>query len=333
MNTANGTYPWKQLLWLFIGYAIAIFLLGALSQVTWRMVFFYFAYGILIPTLLVVGAWAGLGPGSLLKRTVISTSAGVLLIVAGMSGMEVVRPGTLGPYDYSLFSALGFVVSLSIPICIAAHVPYWLFRALLGWQLIHVSNEWDDRKTTIRDMFVFTAIIAVSIAAPRYAADMVYRAQIDSLQVGQMEFVESEETDVDGTPIFVEVEVTEENIYEFKEKRQRDGKSIGAGMALAILVYFLVFSLIASVFTPVIWFSLRKGSSEFSLWACAMILFLLVITIGSAVPFIAFSGRVNWVQHLPYLFGYAIAFSIASVLPLLISHRAGIRLVTRKSSG
>ncbi len=289
---------------------------------------FYFAYLILVPMAFVLGAWAPLGQGSFLFRVVTLTMLGPLMLEAGLLGILIglAESNFMFGNEMSHSKACFIVALLSIPICVATQVPYWMFRIGFGWQLVQFRSDWQEKKTSLRDMFLITAVFAIAIATPHFATDMIFDSiEVGAVELGQIEIVVT--TLPDGSTDFIETEVTEENIEQIRESGLSQNRSTRAGVPSGVLIYSAVVALLSLFFTPAIWLCLRNGSSVKSVCLAALFLFTLFVVIGCVVTFLTFGWQVSWGQFISYLLGFASVFTAAGIVPLLgfpmLGHQAG----------
>jgi hypothetical protein len=241
---------------------------------------------------LIFGAWAAIGPEAFGIRVAAYTLSGPLLILVGMLGLYLTAPRTFFPGLLSFPKTCVVVALISIPICVATQVPYWAFRTLLGWEFVLEQSDWEEKKFSLQEMFLLTAVFAIAFAAPRFATEVISDAIASDVQIEAAD-------------------------------------SGGMGVSIGVIVYSAVIALLSLLFTPAVWFCLRKGSTVKGVYVAVLFLFVLLSGSGCLGAVLAFGWQLpSWVI-ISYLFVFPAVFAVGGVLPLLASRRRGIRLVTR----
>ena len=293
---------------------------------------FYISWTIVVPALPVFGCWAALGMGAMWLRVTVFSLLGPMLFVAAIAGfyasqfwggMAFLGVDWMSPFELAFAAAL-----LTFGCCVACQVPFWILRLAFGWQLIQTNCDWSQKKISIKDMFLLTAIFAFAIALPRFGTDIFWAKSINEVQVGQVEYVV--ELDADGVPVQETIEITEENIEEFREKRRMENGTLKTGMLMGLLVYAAIVAVLALVFAPAVWLTLRMSASKKGVLFATIYLLALCLVSGGLIVFFSFGNFVMWGQVIPYMIGLAILFVAAAIIPLAVSRRRGIRLVSNR---
>ncbi len=313
-----------------IFYAILIFVACASIDQTngWS---FYGAYALLIPALFLFGVWAAIGPGITALRAVVFSLLGPLLVVAAVAGVFTAPTTQNVFFDSELGELKQFciVFCLSLGICVACQVPFWMFRFVFGWQLIQESRSWTEKKISIRDILLITTIFAFAFAAPRYSAKMYFDATLARIKVGETELFETDDVDADGTPlVFKEVTVTEENIEELREEGKAFYDSYKSGMLTGVMAYSAIVAVLSLLFAPAVFLALRRSGTLKSV--CGATLYLLVLFLTVSFLAVSLSSVGGWGQLFLNLIAVAFVFVTAAMFPLLVSRYCGIRLANRR---
>jgi hypothetical protein len=123
-----------------------------------------------------LAAWLAWGDGPFLRRLATHWYIAALLYATWLVGLVLATGGR------SEASNIGATVAFGVPlISIAAQLPLWLARHLLGWRLVREQLPLAERQgsqpdptpeppLSIRDLMVATLVVAASLALARLAA-------------------------------------------------------------------------------------------------------------------------------------------------------------------
>jgi len=103
-----------------------------------------------------------------------------------------------------------------------------------------------------------------------------------------------------------------------------------SGISIGVLVYSGIVAVLALLFVPAVSLTLSKSSTWKGVFIAALYLFLLFLSIGFCVSLLSVGAMVTWGQMVPYLIGFGIVFVAASMFPILVSRRPGVRLVNNR---
>jgi hypothetical protein len=328
MPSVEKSFP-KHLFAIVLVAAILVFFAVLLTEPI-KLIRVYPVYTIAI-VLFVLGAWAAIGPGSFLLRVATCTFLGPLLIEAGASGLMLAdRSFPFGgdPNQYRIYM---IVFCFSIPICVATQVPFWFFRIAFGWQLVSKRGRQQEKKTSIKEILMITAVFAIAIASPRFASDLIVEVLVSEVKVGYTVYVpidiSSDVTD-DSNQLNPQV-VTADNIDELRELEREKYKMMGGNIPIGVLIYSIAVSLLTFFYVPTFWFCLRGDTSKGFLIG-ALFLFSITACTGTVSAILSFGLSILWNQGFAYILGFGLSAAIVGVLPLLVWHRLGNRLKTHK---
>lgn len=310
-------------------YAILVFIACLLIEQT-QVMSLYFGLALLLPIVFLFGAWAALGAGTTWLRVAVFSLLGPLMFVAAVAGVYAIMYSASTPSSDLLGPprAFAMAVFVSFSFCVACQVPFWFFRFVFGWQFVDSKSKWEQQQVSIRDIFLLTALFAIGFSTPRFAADMYFDTVSNSIQVGYTEFVETE--DDEGNVTMDNVVVTEENIEELREKRNRRYDTFRNSLTLAVIVYSVFVAVLALLFVPAVLLTLRMTGGVKGVCFAVAYLVLLYLGLVSIPIMTVYGGFVTWSQLSTYLIGFGALAVAAAMIPLLISRSIGFRLATKR---
>lgn len=309
MKKPESQIAWLHVVGVALVYAALIFISICVSFNATFLSGFYIAYALLISSLVIFGFWAALGSGAATDRF----SQGMIL------GNES-----------TLLEECWFVFMVTFVACLASQVPFWILRFVLGWQLVQESRDWFEQKISIQNIFFLTAVFAIGFAMTGYAANMYFDAMVNEIQIGHDDYVETDKVDADGTPVIEYVEVTEDNIEEMQEKRKEEYEPYKAGLSIGVAIYSAIIAVVALLFAPAIWLTLRRSGTRIGVYVAALYLVAIFLAIGILNGIWMSAGLVVWGQMIVYVVGFGFALTIAAMIPLLLSRNLGIRLASAR---
>lgn len=119
------------------------------------------AMGFTIGQLNLISVWAAMSHGSPIMRLPWACLMLVLMWTSIIVGIRIVN--TLGLNDRDTL-AIGIVLLLS---CLTTQVPLWIASRVFGWRLTHIDQSNEAGQFNLRQMFVGTILLAISLAASR----------------------------------------------------------------------------------------------------------------------------------------------------------------------
>ena len=317
----NKFSPWLSLLPLLLVYAVLVFVVSSLTELTDGTAILY-SYAVFYPILMLSGAWAVLGPGSYAVRTICSIAVVLTIFLAGALGICITFPDELSLTDLQLICWLG------IPLICTAQLPYWLGRLIFGWQLIDSSKPPKQKKINLKEMLTITAVLAVCVAALTQTNLMSDPINVDRVEIGDTELVAVGVTQ-SGEIIREEVIVSEGNIDRFRQRQAANAAEAAEDrllfggfivfIALSTLVNILCFYLGMNNKNPV------KGFCFAALYWLAPIFILFFASITIWPPPRAESDFV----FLNGIF-LSLLFIGAAATPMLVVRRNGGMMVSRE---
>lgn len=272
-------------------------------------------------TIFIAAAWAVLGPESYLKRlywTHLLVAIVGLGYFAGLLGILPAHAWNDSPTG--LTPVMLFVFGIA-PISFAAQLPFWFFRAFFGWQFTFGSSP-PAESFSLRDIFVFTFLAAMSFAGPQMAAK-----QIELPSGYDPAYSFEEVTQPDGTSNWERVVTTDQQVINerlLNHRRQTHsriffGYFVAAAWAFAISL--LSFPAILLTFRP------QETSSGCGLMVGYVLAWSILLT---ALTFSLFGGGGPpgeiVATYVFFLFAYG---GLISIL-LTMSRGNGFRLTSHR---
>ena len=317
----NKFSPWLSLLPLLLVYAVLVFVVSSLTELTDGTAILY-SYAVFYPILMLSGAWAVLGPGSYAVRTICSIAVVLTIFLAGALGICITFPDELSLTDLQLICWLG------IPLICTAQLPYWLGRLIFGWQLIDSSKPPKQKKINLKEMLTITAVLAVCVAALTQTNLMSDPINVDRVEIGDTELVAVGVTQ-SGEIIREEVIVSEGNIDRFRQRQAANAAEAAEDRLL--FGGFIVFIALSTLVNIPCFYSGMNNENPIkafyfaaSYWlTLALILFFAILTIPDL------SGRIFFPlsQHGIFL---SLLFAVAAATPMLVVRTYGGMLVSRE---
>ena len=175
---AANTSRFAHLIWLAFGTALAsvfFYLFAKLSQGDLGEVFFVCAVvSSALATMFVGSVWAVFGPGSYLKRLLVSHLLCAVVGLAHLVGFAIFALDDMG-HDF-FFEALLYVGFAIVPVSMAAQIPLWFFRFFSGWQFTFKGTP-PVKSFSLSDIFVFTFLAALGFAATQMAIKLAIESE------------------------------------------------------------------------------------------------------------------------------------------------------------
>ena len=135
------------------------------------VIFILLSVAIGLATVFIAAAWAVLGPGSYLKRLFWTHLFTTVVGVGYFAGLIATMPDHAWDNgSWVVLTQLKLFLFGIAPISLAAQLPFWFFRAIFGWQFTFGSSP-PTKSFSLRDIFVFTFLAALSFAGPQLAAN------------------------------------------------------------------------------------------------------------------------------------------------------------------
>jgi hypothetical protein len=166
------------MLLLAIALAADFFMMLALASIP-RLPIVYFplfqtTLGCTLAQGCLLAAWLAWGDQPFGQRLMRHWIVAVSLYLVWVAGLWVVR-GALG--QSGQFRLLSLMVGLAVPLLsIAAQLPLWVARHMLGWRVVQHESQPDYQNAgarseplTIRDLMTATVVVAVALALARWA--------------------------------------------------------------------------------------------------------------------------------------------------------------------
>ena len=172
MNSFDAAGPSERssgldhLIWMAFAAAMGSIIFSLL--VVWSQGGFWGALGVVflissaLATVFVGSAWAVFGPGSYLKRLLVSHLLCAFVGMGFLSGFAILVLSDLRNDDF--LGPLLYVLLGIVPVSLAAQIPLWFFRFLFGWQFTFKGAP-PAKSFSLRDIFAFTFLAALGFAA------------------------------------------------------------------------------------------------------------------------------------------------------------------------
>ena len=183
---------------------------------------------IAMATIFVAAACAVFGPGSYLKRLLWTHFFVAVVGLGYLAGMLATVSSSVWNNSLNDLTLVKIFLLGIAPVSLAAQLPFWFFRCFLGWQFTFGSSPPAD-SFSLRDIFVFTFLAAISFAGPQVAANQI--VVLDNYDVTvNLETV----TQPDGTVTWENVPITDQQ--EIDERLRRRKREIRNAILLGYFV-------------------------------------------------------------------------------------------------
>ena len=325
----NIVSPWVSLLPLLFAYAFFVLVVSSLITLTDGVALLY-SYAVFYPLLMLSGAWAVLGPGAYIVRTICSITAVLTVFVVGVLGCWGTTPSDqiLHIAPQSPAETLFAIICFGIPLIYAAQFPYWLMRWIFGWQLIDGSKPSKQKKIGLKDMLTMMAALAVSAVAATQGTSMFNPTINDSVEIGDTK-CEAITDPATGETTWDDIIVTEENIDQFRQELAAEAAELqNAGlMFVAGYVVFIVVSTLLNI--PCFYSGMNNKNPIKAFYFAASYWLTLALILFFAILTIPDLGREIPLRLLHGIF-LALLFAGAAATPMLVVRRNGGKLVSRE---
>ena len=275
-----------------------------------------------LATAFVASVWAVFGLGSYLKRLCWSHLICAIVGFGHLTGFMISNGDHISGWQFfepSKYFLLGIV-----PVSLAAQLPMGFFRVFFGWQFTFEGKP-PVNAFQLRDIFVFTFLVALGFAGPQMAVDSP-REPPGFDPTSSYEEV----TKPDGTVTWEKVVVTDQKVinervrdferrHRISERRHRIRILAGYGFAAAWAFGISLLSLPV----PLLVFGAKDAETGCALTFAYAIawLFLIVIILGVIVPF-------GVGEPLVYIGFFLMAYVTMVSLSFVWSSKQGIRFTS-----
>ena len=324
----NIVSPWVSLLPLLFAYAFFVLVVSSLITLTDGVALLY-SYAVFYPLLMLSGAWAVLGPGAYIVRTICSITAVLTVFVVGVLGCWGTTPSDqiLHIAPQSPAETLFAIICFGIPLIYAAQFPYWLMRWIFGWQLIDGSKPPKQKKIGLKDMLTIMASLAVSAVAVTQGTSMLNPTINDSVEIGETRY-EPITDSATGEIFWDHIIVTEENIDQFRQELAAEAAEL-KNDGLTFVAGYVMFIVVSTLVNIPCFYSGMNNENPIkafyfaaSYWmTLALILFFAILTIPDLSGGIFFA-----LSHGIFL---SLLFAGAAAIPMFVVRTNGGKLVGR----
>lgn len=326
----NQKSPWTSLVYIVLAYAVVVFLGSLLIETSFGVALVY-VYAVFYPMIMLSGAWAVLGPGSYITRTLTSVSAVLAIFFAGMLAV-ILSTITTRPFfdmELSIFDLVLIIGCFGIPLIVAAQLPYWACRLVFGWQLVTETETPQPKRLDIKEMLGITAVLAIVLVAPSHAVSVLSKSFINQVQIGDTE-TEMLTDPNSGEVTFEDVVVDSENIEKYRAERATSvaqGQRIGLAMVLG---YALAIAITTLINLPCFCLGMLVDETKNGfIWAIFYWLgIFFVLFIGVAV--ITQPPGNSLGEITLYFIFLCIIFALSASLPVYVARLNGAKLVGRR---
>ncbi len=268
---------------------------------------------IVVATAVHFAIWSVFGNGGFIKRTAIAFVFSLTVLAGLIVGLRLLT--IYSPDDRSLVTRQ--ILLLALPIALAAQVPYWFFRGIFGWQIVHGNNQ--PVGVTLKQLFIIVSMFGIAFSVPAIASNLA-AADINIGETHQ-NFAVLPDGTLNGYPI----EVTAQNIAQIRANQIQQSHKRMNSFLLTSAITFAIFSLLS---IPVTWFVFRLNRRRAVLWT-ALYGFLL-FQIGGMI-FLATEGFDIFLDSTAMILSCNVAVgAILIAFPLFFSKANGFRLVTTR---
>ena len=276
------------------------------------------AYPVAVATLTLTAAWAVMGVGNYLVRTLLAISVASIVFHGFFFGVlyaEMTISLSFFGTDKLLFWIFAFSFFTA---SIITQIPFWLLRLTSGshWSFVGTSVK---PFIPLRDIFLVMLIFALALSASQWAGRLIVASALDDIVVGSEQYVFDEDNQDGSFQI-----VTEQNIDQMRENELKQ-HSIQA--PLIATIYFLIPALFS---LPIFWWVFRCKRLMYS-WSLTMLSMLAVLAaVALLIYLVAGDGGVT-----DFEFAKIITTSVAIAcnliwLPLALMRLAGLELRTKR---
>ena len=297
-----------------IVYALLIGVAFALLDFTQGFSFSLLAFPVAIATMVLAAAWAVMGVGIFLERTLVAISIASIVLLGLFAGIFFMQ--TSGSMDFFNQKDLVFwIVSLSsFAAVIITQIPFWLLRLATG-------SHWSFAGTNVkpfiplRDMFLIMLTFSLALSASQWASRLAIADALEAIVVGSEQFVYDLETNNGELKM-----VTEENIQQIRENELK------LHSAQASLIATLYFVISAFLTLPIFWWAFRCKWLWFS-WVLTMLYPLAVLIALTLLNYAVSDGDVNFEMVMMTTISVATTCNLIW-LPLVLIRLSGLELRT-----
>ena len=292
-----------------IGFAVVVaitsvfiyMLVGGANEISLAVFFACMLVCSSLATAFVASVWAVFGLGSYLKRLCCSYLLFAIVGLGRLFGVMLTIPGGTGSSDF--FELIMHFLCGIAPVSLAAQIPMGFLRVFWGWQFT-AQGKPPANAFLLRDIFVFTLLVAFGFAGPQLAVNMAQTPAWFDPTVSHEQV-----TAPDGTVTWEEVVVTDQEVIdeEVRNFKRRERNMILSGYAFAAAWGFGISLL--SLPIPLVIFGAKDGSIGCSLTvAYAFVAVVLVATIVSCLAPGVFGDALGYIGL--FLLSYAAMVSL-----------------------
>ena len=306
--------PLATMIGFAIIYALLIGAAIALIDATRGYSFGLLAYPVATATLILAAAWAVMGVGNLVVRTLVAISIASIVLLGFFVGVLFAQ----AYFSLSLFNqgdlAFWIFILFFFAVAIITQVPFWLLRLVTG-------SHWSFAGTSVkpfiplRDMFLIMLIFSLALSASQWAGRLILADALNDIVVGSEQYVYDPKTEEGGFQV-----VTDENI---EQLRENELKSHNAQVPLIATLYFITPAFLT---LPIFWWTLRCKRLLLS-WVLTMLYPLAALAARTLFIFAVGSGDLN--SEMVLIMTISVATTCNLIwLPLVLIRLSGLELRT-----
>ena len=300
-----------------IVYAVLIGTAIALIDFSEGYSFGLLAYPVAVATFTLTAAWAVMGVGNYLVRTLLAISVASIVFHGFFFGVlyaEMTISLSLFGTDKLLFWIFAFSFFAA---SIITQIPFWLLRLASG-------SHWSFTGTSVkpfiplRDMFLVMLIFALALSASQWAGRLIIASALDDIVLGSEYFVFDEDNQDGSFQI-----VTEQNIDQMRED-ELNQHSIQA--PLIATIYFVI----PAFFSLPIFRWVFRCKRLISSWALTMLYIMAVLAVVALLLYVIVgSGDAEFEFAMMTTTSVAITYNLVW-LPLALIRLTGLQLRTNR---
>lgn len=278
--------------------------------------------GIVSAAVVLTAIWSVFGPGEYWKRFAVSHCFALGLMLLMIYGLT--RRPPYYPFDGIVIGKSALLAAFALSV--AAQLPLWFFRCILGWRLIHSSDQ-SQRPLSLRDLFLGLFIVGLAILSAEQSGRVA--AEYNSRNAWPTDAILGENTEMpvlgdDG--VYRATEVVADPVQIEKTRREYVQQQSRASLALLGMASIL-FGVISLLSVPFLRFAMLPRKLGFPYVSCVVLILghIAIVAIGYfATDRLPIAYR-DIASYIPFWYGVTM---IVLVTVIFATRHRGFTFVT-----
>lgn len=282
--------------------------------------------GIVSAAVVLTAIWSVFGPGEYWKRFAVSHCFALGLMLLMIYGLT--RRPPYYPFDGIVVGKSALLAAFALSV--AAQLPLWFFRSILGWRLIHPSDQ-SQRPLSLRDLLFGSLIVGLAIVSAEQSGRV--SAEYNSRNAWPTGAVHGEKTEMpvlgdDGvyrtTEVLADPVQIEKTRTEYVQQKTRTS-------LVVIGIVSILFGVISLLSVPFLRFAMLPRKLGFPYVSCVVLILghIAIVALGYfATQRLPIAYR-DIASYIPFWYGVTM---IVLVTVILATRHRGFTFATDKAN-